>query len=42
MGYWQDRTAQAQNEISNKSIKDINKQMIKYYKKTIKKVSKKE
>lgn len=38
MGYWQDRTAQAQNEISNKSIKDINKQMIKYYKKTIKKV----
>lgn len=31
MNYWQDRMAQAQTELSNKSIKTIEKQLKKYY-----------
>lgn len=38
MGYWQDRMAQAQTKISNKSVKAIEKQMIKYYGSTMKRV----
>lgn len=38
MGYWQDRMANAQTAISNKSIKAIEKQMKKYYANTMEKV----
>lgn len=31
MSYWQDRVAQAQTKLSNKNIKQIEKQMAKYY-----------
>lgn len=36
--YWQDRAAQAQQRISEKNIKEIEKQMIKYYGSTMKRV----
>lgn len=38
MSYWQDRMANAQTKISNKSIRAIDTQMRKYYAKTMKKV----
>lgn len=38
MSYWQDRMAQSQTKISEKSIKQIEKQMRKYYASTMKKV----
>lgn len=38
MSYWQDRMANAQNKISNKSIRAIETQMRKYYAQTMKKV----
>ena len=38
MSYWQDRVAQAQTKISEKSVKAIQKQMIKYYGSTMKRV----
>lgn len=31
MSYWQDRMAASQNKLTNKSVKQIEKQMIKYY-----------
>lgn len=40
MGYWQDRMAAAQTKISEKNIKAIQKQMIKYYGSTMKRVIK--
>lgn len=40
MGYWQDRMANAQTKISNKSIRAIETQMRKYYASTMKKVIK--
>jgi SPP1 gp7 family putative phage head morphogenesis protein len=36
--YWQDRMQEAQNRISSKSVKQIEKQLIKYYKATAKEV----
>ena len=38
MNYWQDRLAKSQTEISNKSIKQIEAQMAKYYQKSMEKV----
>lgn len=40
MSYWADRVAKAQTAISNKTIKQIEKQMIKYYSSTMKRVIK--
>lgn len=37
MDYWQERIIKSQNAISNKNIKEIDKQMIKYYKSAMKK-----
>ena len=36
MNYWQKRNRIAQNNVANKSIKDIEKQLAKYYKQTLK------
>lgn len=38
MGYWEDRQAQALNRLSNKSAKAIEKQMVKYYQRTMERV----
>jgi SPP1 gp7 family putative phage head morphogenesis protein len=40
MSYWKDRQAQAQNEITKKSQKQIERQMKKYYKTTLKRTIK--
>lgn len=37
MNYWQKRNIKSQNNLANKSINDINKQLRKYYKTTLKK-----
>ena len=36
MGYWEDRTAQAQTKLTNKNIKQVEKQLAKYYATTMK------
>lgn len=36
--YWQDRMAKSQEKLTSKSIKDTEKQLIKYYSKTMKTV----
>jgi hypothetical protein len=38
MSYWQDRQAAAQNNLTNKNIEEVNKQLIKYYQKAAKQV----
>lgn len=38
MSYWQDRQAAAQNNLTNKSVKETEKQLIKYYQKSMRTV----
>lgn len=38
MSYWQDRMAAAQNKLTNKSVKQVEKQLQKYYSKTMNQV----
>lgn len=40
MSYWQDRQAAAQNNLTNKNIEEVNKQLIKYYQKAAKQIIK--
>jgi len=40
MGYWQDRMAASQNKLTNKNIKQIKKQLVKYYGSTMEKTIK--
>lgn len=40
MSYWQDRWARSQEILTNKSIKAIEKQLVKYYSRTMKRVMK--
>lgn len=40
MGYWQDRLAESQNNLTKKNVKQIEKQLVKYYGATMKKTIK--